>query len=44
MYEFDWSSIPGAIPLLAKGLLVTMEVQKWIGRRRRGADGRKDRA
>lgn len=26
MYEFDWSSIPGAIPLLAKGLLVTMEV------------------
>ncbi|HNN09275.1 MAG TPA: glutamate/aspartate ABC transporter permease GltK [Azospira sp.] len=26
MYEFDWSSIPGAIPLLAKGLLVTLEV------------------
>ena len=26
MYEFDWSSIPGAIPLLAKGLLITLEV------------------
>ena len=26
MYEFDWSSIPGAIPLLAKGLLITAEV------------------
>ena len=26
MYEMDWSSIPGAIPLLAKGLLVTLEV------------------
>ncbi|MDS4014660.1 MAG: glutamate/aspartate ABC transporter permease GltK [Candidatus Accumulibacter sp.] len=26
MYEFDWTSIPGAIPLLAKGLLVTLEV------------------
>jgi len=26
MYEFDWTSIPGAIPLLGKGLLVTFEV------------------
>ena len=26
MYEFDWSSIPGALPLLAKGMLVTLEV------------------
>ncbi len=26
MYEFDWTSIPGAIPLLAKGLLITAEV------------------
>ena len=26
MYEFDWSSIPGAIPLLAKGMLITLEV------------------
>ena len=26
MYEFDWSSIPGALPLLGKGLLVTLEV------------------
>jgi glutamate/aspartate transport system permease protein len=26
MYEFDWTSIPGAIPLLAKGLLITFEV------------------
>ncbi len=26
MYEFDWSSIPGALPLLAKGLTVTFEV------------------
>ena len=26
MYEFDWTSIPGAIPLLAKGILVTLEV------------------
>jgi glutamate/aspartate transport system permease protein len=26
MYQFDWSSIPGAIPLLAKGALITIEV------------------
>lgn len=26
MYEFDWSSIPGAIPLLVKGMLITLEV------------------
>lgn len=26
MYEFDWTSIPGAIPLLGKGLLITLEV------------------
>lgn len=26
MYEMDWSSIPGAIPLLVKGMLVTLEV------------------
>lgn len=26
MYEFDWSSIPGALSLLSKGLLVTLEV------------------
>ena len=26
MYEFDWSSIPGALPLLGKGLLITLEV------------------
>ena len=26
MYEFDWSSIPGALPLLAKGLAVTLEI------------------
>jgi glutamate/aspartate transport system permease protein len=26
MYEMDWSSIPGAIPLLLKGLLITFEV------------------
>jgi glutamate/aspartate transport system permease protein len=26
MYEYDWSSIPGALPLLGKGLLVTFEV------------------
>ncbi len=26
MHEFDWTSIPGAIPLLAKGMLVTLEV------------------
>lgn len=26
MYEFDWSSIPGALPLLGKGLLITFEV------------------
>ncbi|QEL66194.1 glutamate/aspartate ABC transporter transmembrane protein [Oryzomicrobium terrae] len=25
-YEFDWSSIPGALPLLAKGLVVTLEI------------------
>ena len=26
MHEFDWTSIPGALPLLGKGLLVTLEV------------------
>lgn len=26
MYEFDWSSIPGALPFLAKGMFVTLEV------------------
>ena len=26
MYEFDWSSIPGAIPLLLKGMAITLEV------------------
>ena len=26
MYEFDWTSIPGAFPLLAKGMLITLEV------------------
>ncbi|HEX5802288.1 MAG TPA: glutamate/aspartate ABC transporter permease GltK [Azospira sp.] len=26
MYAFDWTSIPGAIPLLAKGMLITFEV------------------
>ena len=26
MYEFDWSSIPGALPLLAKGMLISLEV------------------
>jgi glutamate/aspartate transport system permease protein len=26
MYEFDWSSIPGALPLLARGLGITFEL------------------
>ena len=26
MYEFDWSSIPGAMPLLLKGMAITLEV------------------
>jgi len=26
MYEFDWSSIPGALPLLSKGMVITLEV------------------
>lgn len=26
MYEFDWTSIPGAMPLLAKGMITTLEV------------------
>lgn len=26
MYEFDWTSIPGALPLLVKGMLITLEV------------------
>jgi glutamate/aspartate transport system permease protein len=26
MYEFDWTSIPGALPLLGKGALITLEV------------------
>lgn len=25
-YDFDWSSIPGALPLLAKGMAVTLEI------------------
>lgn len=26
MYEFDWSSIPGALPTLGRGMLVTLEI------------------
>jgi glutamate/aspartate transport system permease protein len=26
MYEFDWSSIPGALPILGRGMLITLEV------------------
>ncbi len=26
MYEFDWTSIPSALPLLAKGMLISLEV------------------
>lgn len=26
MYDFDWSSIPGALPFLAKGMLVSLEI------------------
>jgi glutamate/aspartate transport system permease protein len=26
MYEFDWTSIPGALPILAHGMLVTLEI------------------
>jgi len=26
MYEFDWTSIPGALPVLAKGMAITFEV------------------
>ncbi|MCM2333488.1 MAG: ABC transporter permease subunit [Anaeromyxobacteraceae bacterium] len=26
MYEFDWSSIPGALPALSRGLRVTLEI------------------
>lgn len=26
MYSYDWSSIPGAIPLLGKGMMITLEV------------------
>jgi glutamate/aspartate transport system permease protein len=26
MYEFDWTSIPGALPILARGMAVTFEV------------------
>jgi glutamate/aspartate transport system permease protein len=26
MYDFDWTSIPGALPLLGKGFLITIEV------------------
>jgi glutamate/aspartate transport system permease protein len=26
MYEFDWSSIPGALPFLWRGMLVTLEI------------------
>jgi glutamate/aspartate transport system permease protein len=26
VYEFDWSSIPGALPILGQGMLVTLEI------------------
>jgi glutamate/aspartate transport system permease protein len=26
MYEFDWSSIPGAVPFLLKGAVITLEI------------------
>lgn len=26
MYEFDWSSIPGALPILASGMLITLKI------------------
>jgi glutamate/aspartate transport system permease protein len=26
MYEFDWSSIPGALPILARGMVITLEL------------------
>jgi glutamate/aspartate transport system permease protein len=26
MYEFDWSSIPGALPFLWKGMVITLEI------------------
>ena len=26
MYEFDWSSIPGALPFLAQGMVVSLEI------------------
>jgi glutamate/aspartate transport system permease protein len=26
MHEFDWSSIPGALPILGRGMLVTLEI------------------
>ncbi|MFB3917178.1 MAG: ABC transporter permease subunit [Terriglobales bacterium] len=26
MYEFDWSSIPGALPFLARGAVITLEI------------------
>jgi glutamate/aspartate transport system permease protein len=26
MYEFDWSSIPGALPFLARGAIITLEI------------------
>ena len=25
-YEFDWSSIPGSLPFLAEGMLVSLEI------------------
>jgi glutamate/aspartate transport system permease protein len=26
VYDFDWSSIPGALPILARGMVVTLEI------------------
>ena|SRR5688572_13164421 len=26
MYDFDWTSIPGALPLLGSGMLVTLQL------------------
>jgi len=26
VYEFDWSSIPGALPIVARGMVVTLEI------------------
>jgi hypothetical protein len=44
MYEFDWSSIPGALPFLWEGMKVSLEITLTRGLRHRVGHGAGDDA